>query len=170
VAVALLAVALVATGAACGGDDEATGRESGEAAATDGGVYLPPRLEPSGRTGEAAKAAEVVLDAQEGFVTGSGDMVCFELAHMAEERLMGVGSDDVRACAEIVEQAIAGWRAAGSEPVLWQIGEVDVDGEEAAVDINDPDGGRHRVRVVKALRWELPGLDLDQPPGLRLVE
>lgn len=163
----LVAVAVAAIG--CGDDEPAAGRASERSPATDkatGDVYLPPRLEPSRRTGERAQAAETVLDVQEGLVTGVGESVCYELTSAAEERLDRAGGDS-RRCPDVVEEAIDRWRAEGRAPALVPLGRVEIDGREALVTVKDPERGHYQVRVVHVRNeWELPRFDLDRSPGL----
>jgi hypothetical protein len=126
------------------------------------GVHLPPRLKGSRRTGERAAAAEVVLDVQEGFVIKSGQSVCVELTRAAEARAAGAR----RSCAAAVEAATDRWHAAGEDPVVSKVRRVTINGSEAAVTVDHPDGGSYEVRVVKGRNWKLPALDLANRPGL----
>lgn len=172
--VASIAAALALAVAGCGDEERQTARagdDSAERGTTTGDIYLPPRLGPSEYTGERAQAAEVVLDVQEGLVTGTGDSVCFELTKAEERRLMRSGGGPLRYCGDVVEETIDRWRAADEAPVLAPLGRVEIDGDEALVTVKDAERGRYQVLVVRRDReWELPHFDLDRSPGLRPVE
>jgi len=162
--IALLAAALCLCAGCGSGPDDTT-----NAGPTDDGppaaLQLEPRLNPSGPTGPRAQAAEPIRDAQEGLATGSGQSVCFELTHDLEERVMR-STGTLRACADVVDEAITQLHANGTPPELSQIEHIALHGDTATITVNDPARGTYDVEVIKHPRWELPRLDLTHPSGL----
>lgn len=167
-ATAASAMVLAAGVLGCGDDADRPDREPAPVAA-DAGARTVIDDPPLRGSDDRAAIAEVIDDVQEGLAMGHGASVCFELSEAARLELHGSADRDLRACGEVVEQAIERWRAAGEEPVLSAIEAIQIRGDEALVTLDVPDRGRHRVRVVNNSHWELPMLDLERPPGFSLL-